>query len=67
MLLWISKAKFIAKGSYTLGFENTTNKVKHFFVDKELNFGLLDLSKYLSDILNQEPPNVIESEVVSTK
>ena len=47
----LSQAKLITEGSYTLGFDTTVDQVKYFFIDKDLNLGLLDLTKYLSNII----------------
>ena len=54
-LSWnLSQAKLVAKHSYAFGFQTIANQAKHFFANKELNFRLLDPSKFMSNILSHE-------------
>ena len=52
LLQELSQAKSIVKRFYDFNFQTATDQVKHFFVDKELNFDLFYLSKFMLDILN---------------
>ena len=49
----LTKDKSVAEHTYALSFENATDQVKYFFVDKELDFNLLDSSKFLRDMLSE--------------
>ena len=45
----------IAKHSYAFAFETVVDQIKHFFPDNDLNFDLLDPSKFMVDILGEQP------------
>ena len=50
--LELDEVKSIIVYVFQLGFHNFVWQSKHFFVDKELNFDLLDSSRFLEDIIS---------------
>ena len=61
----LSQAKLVAERSYVFGFHIAKYQAKHFFVDKELKFNLLDPSRFMSNILSEETQVVAKGEEVS--
>ena len=49
--LKLDEAKGIIEDAFQVGFHEVMRQAKHFFSNKELNFDLLDSSKFLEDIL----------------
>ena len=50
---------FFAESMYTFSFEITVGQVKHFFVDKNLDFTLLDPTKPVPG-MQEEDQNMVE-------